>query len=103
VIPWHELFRKFNKHCKGFQDVAEIAAQTQALGSLLAAYNKDEETDGTKEGPTYPLDLVDDCLVEAGRKDDAKSRYEALQQIQVAKLDVRIIRSRHKPASKSPV
>lgn len=88
-ISWPELFRKFNKHCKGFQDVVEIAAQTQVLGSLLGAYNSDEELDTTKEGPIYPLDSVDDCLVESGRKDDAKKGYEALQQIQVAKLDVR--------------
>ncbi|KAH9061154.1 hypothetical protein EDB87DRAFT_1830990 [Lactarius vividus] len=45
-ISWTDLLRKFNKHCHGYTDVAEIANQTQALALLVAGGPSDRELDG---------------------------------------------------------
>ncbi|KAI9457599.1 hypothetical protein BJY52DRAFT_1204514 [Lactarius psammicola] len=44
-ISWTDLLRKFNKHCHGYTDVAEIANQTQALALLVAGGPSDRELD----------------------------------------------------------
>ncbi|KAH9173803.1 hypothetical protein EDB89DRAFT_2153622 [Lactarius sanguifluus] len=45
-VSWTDLLRKFNKHCHGYTDVAEIANQTQALALLVAGGPSDRELDG---------------------------------------------------------
>src|SRR6266567_2713700 len=36
-LSWPELFRKFNKHCRGYGDVSEVGRQVQALALLIGA------------------------------------------------------------------
>ena len=46
-LPWSELFRKFNKHCRGFEDVAKVAEQNVHLAQVLIRDKgaKDEDED----------------------------------------------------------
>ncbi|KZV70944.1 TPR-like protein [Peniophora sp. CONT] len=75
-ISWSELFRKFNKHCPGYGEVVEVASQTQAIALLVAGGVKDEDLDGVDgEG----LDCGEECVVDGGRRDEAKQAYEALK------------------------
>lgn len=77
LLPWSELFRKFNKHCKGFRDVAEVASHTHTLGSLLATDADDEDVIGNTMRP--PLDVGDECILNQERLHEASVSYEALK------------------------
>ncbi|KAJ2933762.1 hypothetical protein H1R20_g3330, partial [Candolleomyces eurysporus] len=44
-LSWDELFRKFNKHCKGFNDVSELASYNYDLALLLASSSLNEDED----------------------------------------------------------
>ncbi|TFK51537.1 hypothetical protein OE88DRAFT_1659604 [Heliocybe sulcata] len=85
-LPWPELFRKFNKHARGFTDIAEIAAQTQNLGLLLGGGLESKELDGL-ETPYGCLDLGDECVVPEGRLEDAKAGYDTLKKLESSNLD----------------
>ncbi|KXN92633.1 Putative cargo-transport protein ypp1 [Leucoagaricus sp. SymC.cos] len=76
-LSWSELFRKFNKHCRGFKDVAEVASQTQILGSLLAADHDDEDVMGNSVAP--PLAAGNECLVPPERADGLLASYDILK------------------------
>ncbi|KAF9444615.1 TPR-like protein [Macrolepiota fuliginosa MF-IS2] len=77
LLPWSELFRKFNKHCKGFRGVAEVALQTRILGSYLATEIDDEDVTGNTMRP--PLDLGDECIVGPEGSEDTLAGYESLK------------------------
>ncbi|THU76550.1 hypothetical protein K435DRAFT_770978 [Dendrothele bispora CBS 962.96] len=91
-LPWSELFRKFNKHCRGFADVAQVASSTQALAVLLAASSKsknedqDEWVPESKEG-MYAMELGEECILPAERKKAGIEGYEALKQLESANFD----------------
>ncbi|KZT18342.1 hypothetical protein NEOLEDRAFT_1143513 [Neolentinus lepideus HHB14362 ss-1] len=85
-LPWPELLRKFNKHARGFADVAEVAAQTQNLGLLLGGGLERKELDG-QETPYGCLDLGEECIVQEGHLEDAKAGYEALKKLESSNLD----------------
>ncbi|KAJ3560060.1 hypothetical protein NP233_g11081 [Leucocoprinus birnbaumii] len=76
-LPWSELFRKFNKHCVGFQDVSEIALQTRVLGSLLATDTDDEDVIGNSVQP--PLDIGIECTLSSERIEELQANYESLK------------------------
>lgn len=76
-IPWSELFRKFNKHCKGFRDVAEVASQTQILGTLLATDIEDEDVIGNTVRP--PLFVENESILLEERTEGALAGYELLK------------------------
>lgn len=92
-LSWSELLRKFNKHCNGFSDVAEIASQTQALALLLAASEstqlKDRDLDGDRASPLGPLALGEECVLPEERQEEARAGYEALRKLDSASADVR--------------
>lgn len=88
ALSWSELFRKFNKHCRGFNDVSEVASQTQALALLLAANSKDEDQDNAVEGTQYPLDLGNECVLPEERVDEASAGYEVLKRLESSNFDV---------------
>lgn len=88
ALSWSELFRKFNKHCRGFNDVSEVASQTQALALLLAANSKDEDQDNAVEGTQYPLDLGHECMLPEERLDEASAGYEVLKRLESSNFDV---------------
>ncbi|KAI0065171.1 hypothetical protein BV25DRAFT_1798883 [Artomyces pyxidatus] len=83
LISWSELLRKFNKHCHGYQDVAEIANQTQALALLVAAGSTDAELDGDLKDPSAPLTLEDESLVADGHEEEARLGFDALRNLEI--------------------
>jgi len=89
TLSWPELFRKFNKHCKGFYDIAEIANQTRAHAALLAAGSTDEDQDDQPLTGVYPLELGNECILPEERFADAKAGYDILKELQSSHLDVR--------------
>ena len=91
-LSWAELLRKFNKHCRGFTDVTELASQTQALALLLAAKGSsqlnDRDLDGDDASPLGPLALGDECVLPEERQEEARAGYNALKQLEGAHSDV---------------
>jgi hypothetical protein len=77
AIPWPELLRKFNKHCKGARHVAEVAAQTEHLATLLSTGLDDEDAHGNTLLP--PLDLGAECVLARDNVETALVGYEALR------------------------
>lgn len=86
-LSWSELLRKFNKHCAGFQDVAEIASQTQALSIWLSANAADEDQLGSE--PDGQLRLASECMLLPERVQEAAAGYDALKQLKSTRSDVR--------------
>ncbi|KAJ7074707.1 hypothetical protein C8F01DRAFT_1101566 [Mycena amicta] len=87
VLSWSELFRKFNKHCIGFKDVAEVASQTQALSLLLASNSKDQDRDDPPETGGYALGLGKECTLPEERIPEAAAAYEALKKLESSNFD----------------
>ncbi|KAF8152244.1 hypothetical protein B0H34DRAFT_724464 [Crassisporium funariophilum] len=89
-LTWSELFRKFNKHCRGYQDVAEVASQTHALALLLSAESPNEDEDNDDFGKP-PLDLGRECLLPEERIEDATVGYEVLKSLESSNYDTIVI------------
>ncbi|KAG6918514.1 hypothetical protein DXG01_013876 [Tephrocybe rancida] len=89
ALPWSELLRKFDKHCRGFQDVAQVASYTQALALLLSADLVDEDEDDVPgEGVyEYPVELGQECLLPEERIEDGRVGYEALASLKSSNFD----------------
>ena len=87
-LPWSELIRKFNKHCRGFNDVAEIASQTRNLSLLLGSNSKDDDQDDIPEGSVFPVALGNTCLLPEERVEEATNGYLALKQLECSNFDV---------------
>lgn len=79
-LSWSRLFYKFNKHCKGFQDVAEIAAQTRLLSLLLGANSVDEDVSGNEQDGE--LRLGEECMLAPERVEEATVGYQTLQNLE---------------------
>lgn len=86
-LSWSELLRKFNKHCTGYSDVAELASQTQALSLLLGTQDEDKPSENL-------LSLGDECALPPEREEEGAMGYAALQSLRSADRDVRVHRSR---------
>ena len=86
-LSWSELLRKFNKHCPGFKDIAEIASQTQALSIWLSANATDEDQLGSE--PDGQLRLASECMLLPERIQEAIPGYDALKKLQSTRSDVR--------------
>ncbi|KAJ7641510.1 hypothetical protein FB45DRAFT_825779 [Roridomyces roridus] len=83
ALSWSELFRKFNKHCSGYRDVAEVASQTHALALLLAANSKDQDIDSAE----FPLELTNECMLPEERLAEATQGYEVLKKLESSNFD----------------
>ena len=100
-ISWSELFRKFNKHCRGFQDVAEVASQTRHLANLLLeSYPDDDDTEVDREvlrsGETNSdarrrgeLDMGREVVLAGKYTERASMGYNALKVLKASNYDVR--------------
>jgi hypothetical protein len=89
VLPWSELLRKFNKHCKGFTDVAEVANYTQNLALLLEWF--EQPVDGLSEvdlRSALPLGLGKECQLPEERLEGITDSYQALKKLQIWNADV---------------
>ena len=91
-ISWTELLRKFNKHCHGYTDVAELANQTQALSLLVAGGPTDRELDGSTFNYEQPLILGAESVVADEHVDEARVGYNILKGLQAENTnsDVRL-------------
>ncbi|KAK0200307.1 hypothetical protein DFS33DRAFT_1360453 [Desarmillaria ectypa] len=87
ALSWSELFRKFNKHCKGYQDVTEVASQTHALALLLAASSKDDDQDDPPQFGEYALELGDESVLPEERKGEAQAGYDILKKLESSNFD----------------
>jgi len=87
-LPWPELFRKFNKHCRGSQDFAELAFHTRTLGALLATAI-DEDVIGNHIQP--PLDVGNECIIPLGRAEEISVNFEKLKSMQVSNVSLRCL------------
>lgn len=89
---WPELFRKFNKHNHGFTEVVEIASQTQALALQIAGGTADTDLDGEARRRSGPLALDEECIVDEGRRDEARAGFETLKKLESGspRSDVRL-------------
>ncbi len=97
-IPWPELLRKFNKHCRGYSDIAEVAAQTQALCLLLGArYADDDEhillpDPNSRSSDVVELDLEGVGVLAEERIEEAMIGYDVLKRLETSQFDVRVYR-----------
>lgn len=102
-LSWSELFRKFNKHCQGYSDIAEIASQTQSIALLLSARytNEDEDIEVMDDGSTSNgveviqdswkrgrLDLGLEGKLPEERVEEAAASYEILKSMDTSQFDV---------------
>lgn len=97
LLSWSELIRKFNKHCKGFQDVAEVASHTRALAKLLLEMrSEDDEEIKAREEKLWPdlkghgkLGLENEVVLEGTYLEQALSRYDTLKGLEPSNSCVR--------------
>ncbi|KAF8229254.1 hypothetical protein L208DRAFT_1439479 [Tricholoma matsutake] len=87
LLSWSELFRKFNKHCRGFNDVAEVASHTHALANLLSANSTNDDQDDAPRSGEYLLDLSNECLLPNDLIDEATRRYNLLKGLKASNFD----------------
>ncbi|KAH8105236.1 hypothetical protein BXZ70DRAFT_919975 [Cristinia sonorae] len=82
-LSWSELLRKFNKHCSGFPDVAELASQTQALAILLSSNTKTTslDVDGNHFDESDPLALGQECILLEERIVEGTQGYSILHSL----------------------
>jgi hypothetical protein len=100
-LSWPELFRKFNKHCRGFQDVAEVASQTRALAKLLSEMRSDDDEESGVPDEKVSLDpnvdtrgrgtlgIEREVVLEGADLEQALSRFYALKSLESSNGDVR--------------
>ena len=81
-ISWLNLLRKFNKHCHGFKDVAELASQTQALALLIAGGTSDSDLDGDAQSAAGPFAMNEECTVAPGRTEEVQAGYDKLKSLE---------------------
>jgi len=86
ALPWKELLRKFNKHCKGYKHLADIASYTQLLAHLLSTDVEDEDVVGNSVEP--PLDIGMECSLEMDGYEEALATYEVLKGLETNNSNV---------------
>ena len=82
-ISWPDLFRKFNKHCHGFEEIVEIASQTQAAALLVAGGAEDVDLDGDAHTVTSALILDGECIAAEERTEEVQAAHNAMRQLVV--------------------
>jgi hypothetical protein len=87
ALSWSELFRKFNKHVKGFTEVTQIASQTRALALLLDADSRDAGLEDSRSDGH--LALGDECTLLEEYIPEAREGLEVLVKLEASKLNVR--------------
>jgi hypothetical protein len=78
-LNWADLLRKFNKHCPGQNEFAEVVSQTHHLCLQLAAGQQKSATDGSQRSQPSPLDLGDEIILPEERQQEGQAGYDALK------------------------
>lgn len=97
-LSWPELFRKFNKHCRGFQDVADVALHTYELASLLSENYSNDDEDGEwlecKSGglgefrKRGKLNIDGEAVLPTHSQEKALKGYNSLKELKSSNFDV---------------
>jgi len=80
-LNWADLLRKFNKHCPGQNEFAEVVSQTHHLHLQLSAGQQKSAIDGPQRSLASPLDLGDDVILPEERQQEGQAGYDALNAI----------------------
>jgi len=81
ALNWADLLRKFNKHCPGHNEFAEVVSQTHHLHLQLAASQQKSAIGGSKRIQTSPLGLCDDTILPEERQQEGQVGYDVLNAI----------------------
>ena len=81
ALNWANLLRKFNKHCPGQNEFAEVVSQTHHLSLQLAASQRELVTDGSQRSQVGPLDLGDEVILSRERQQEGQAGYDVLKAI----------------------
>lgn len=87
ALSWSELFRKFNKHVKGFTEVTQIVSQTRTLALLLEADSREAGFEGSRSDGC--LALGDECTLLEEHIPEAREGLELLMKLETSQLNVR--------------
>ena len=80
-LSWANLLRKFNKHCPGQNEFAEVVSQTHHLFLQLAAGRQKSAIGAPQHSQTNPLDLGDDIILPEERQQEGRAGYDVLNAI----------------------
>jgi hypothetical protein len=81
TLNWANLLRKFNKHCPGQNEFAEVVSQTHHLYLQLAASQQNRLLMALNASQTSPLDLGDDAILPEERQQEGQAGYDVLNAI----------------------
>lgn len=81
TLNWANLLRKFNKHCPGQNEFAEVVSQTHHLYLQLAAGQQKSATDSSQRSQRGPLDLGDEVVLPEERQQEGQAGYDVLKTI----------------------
>jgi len=81
TLNWANLLRKFNKHCPGQNEFAEVVSQTHHLHLQLAAGQQKSAIDGSRRSLASPLDLGDEVILPEERQQEGQAGYDVLNAI----------------------
>lgn len=99
-LSWSELLRKFNKHCKGFNEIAEVANRTQGVSVWLSGAEGDDDADGggSNQVSLYPLQLGQECILSEERRPEARASLDLLLSLGTSNSDVSSFRLPSSPS-----
>ena len=80
-LNWAVLLRKFNKHCPGQNEFAEVVSQTHHLHLQLSAGQQKSAVDGSQRSLVTPLDLGNEVILPEERQQEGQAGYDALNAI----------------------
>ena len=81
VLNWANLLRKFNKHCPGQNEFAEVVSQTHHLHLQLTAGQRKQTIDNSQISLTSPLDLGNEVILPEERQREGQAGYDVLNAI----------------------
>ena len=81
TLNWANLLRKFNKHCHGQNEFAEVVSQTHHLCLQLSAGRQKSAIDDTQRTQTSPLDPGDDTVLPEERHQEGQTGYDVLNAV----------------------
>ena len=81
TLNWANLLRKFNKHCPGQNEFAEVISQTHHLYLQLAAGQRKSTVYSSQPSLTSPLDLGNGTILPEERQREGQAGYDVLKAI----------------------
>ena len=79
ALDWANLLRKFNKHCPGQNEFAEVVSQTHHLYLQLAAGQQESAIGDSQHAQASRLGLGDDNTLTEERLQEGQTGYDVLK------------------------